>query len=413
MKKIIALFLTLAALVSLVGCSKKDSSEQSTSKVEENSIIESFQVDFGQEFTIKTGEIAKIGNEKVYFEMEKGEFLETEEESITKVYYQFTVADKTYKGVCMLFNTGEMSRWTNEPIPYDIVVLSATMDSITLIIHDIVIPDSPLTLSGNASDKITTTKLEYIETERFIVYLDVGVTVEGDLIKNIEKLMTDIEEATQLSYDAYLTGEKVIDNTLQVYYKDYRKFMNVDLERNKISIYVVNDENISAGGFRGGVILTPEDILFHNGDELTSLMHELIHCIHLSNGQDLGKTLSEGLATYITVYINDKDKNDNYTQNWRLSYAYYDKNITASNAEQLFLTENDWNAYLYGFRFMTYLTETYGIGKFNEILKEFPLSNSNSPTSEEVAKVIKEKTSNNVFVDFGNWYQKNKGKFNA
>lgn len=63
---------------------------------------------------------------------------------------------------------------------------------------------------------------------------------------------------------------------------------------------------------------------------------------------------------------------------------------------------------------MTYLAETYGVDKINEIIKAFPPKALNpSPTSEEVAKVIKEKTSNNVFVDFGNWYQKNKGKFNV
>lgn len=417
MKKLIALFLTVAMCISLVACEKRGAGAENDSSlnVDETTKIKPIQVDFGQEFTIKMGEVAKIGIDDIYFEMVDSEFLQFDGYTNTQVFYEFTAPDKTtYTGGCSFFSNSDKIEWVDQYNPYKVTLTAGTMDSITAIIENAVYPDEPLQLSGNPSDRYTTTKLEYIERERFIVYLDKGVTVEGDLIQNIEKLMADIEETTKLSFNAYLTGEKYKDDILPRYYTDYRKFEGVDPDRNKISIFVVNKEITTAFGYEGTVVITPNDILFYNGNEQTALMHELLHCLHLSNGKNPGHTMSEGYATYFTTYINEKDKNDLYNQNWRQNYSYYEKDITANNAEQLFLTESSWNSYLYGFRFMTYLAETYGVDKINEIIKAFPPKALNpSPTSEEVAKVIKEKTSNNVFVDFGNWYQKNKGKFNV
>jgi len=94
-----------------------------------------------------------------------------------------------------------------------------------------------------------------------------------------------------------------------------------------------------------------------------------------------------------------------------VNYGYYDVVITPENAEKEFLMEyeDNWNHYLYGYRFMTFLYEVYGEEVFRNILEDSTASAGEfdiSISGEAVVPIIKKNTSDTVFEEFATWLSK-------
>ncbi len=275
----------------------------------------------------------------------------------------------------------------------------------------------PLVLSGNAEDSYTTTRPEYVETDKFILYLDENITVQGNTADLISKLMQRTEEVSgftltnNIGYDSGFTffapyefyGETALDN--------------VDPENEKYHIYVVAPEKCGPCGGVGCLVLNQIDLDIAGGEGWV-LVHEYSHSLHLANGVYLGDIMTEGFATYNCAQVINNSPDIPFNFNANYNYSNYNREITPENAEAIFLEdkEDGWENYLYGYRFMTFLMEEYGKDIFKVILTDASCDAGQweyTYDAEKTLPYIKASTSEDVFVEFANWLEENKERIAA
>ena len=276
-----------------------------------------------------------------------------------------------------------------------------------------VIPE-PMVLSGNAEDEYITTKPEYVESDKVILFLAENVKVYGNTMDLIEQLIGIVEKETGL----YLENDSVYANqtgneTDWLYGQEV--FPGVDPYAEKFHVYVVEHDVCSPCAYGIGIVINPQDLEIAAGEGST-IIHEVAHCVHLLNGVQMGRTMDEGYATYITGQICDKDEEMVFNFDADMNYSHYSTELTAENAEEIFCTEkeDDWENYLYGYRFFTYLFETYGDDIFVKILNDASPQESISYASisdAEMVPYIKKHTADTVFEDFAVWLAANQARF--
>lgn len=276
---------------------------------------------------------------------------------------------------------------------------------------------APLILSGNAEDSYTTTRPEYVETDKFVLYLDENITVQGNTADLISKILQRTEEVSgftltnDIGYDSGFTffapyefyGETALDN--------------VDPENEKYHIYVVAPEKCGPCGSVGCLVLNQIDLDIAGGEGWV-LVHEYSHSLHMANGVYLDQVMTEGFATYNCGQVINNSPDIYFNFNANYNYSCYNREITPENAEAIFLEdkEDGWEDYLYGYRFMTFLTETYGEDIFRVILTDASMDAGQweySYEGEKVIPYIKANTSEDVFVEFANWLEENKDRIDA
>lgn len=274
----------------------------------------------------------------------------------------------------------------------------------------------PLVLSGNAADEYVTTKQEYVVGERIILFLDEGIKVYGDTVELLEKLIAIAEKESGL----YLENDTPFSNvkgndTDWIFGQD--AFVGVDPNGEKFHVYVVEYDVCVPCAVGYGVVLNPVDLEIADGEGYT-MIHETLHCLQMKNGVQMSSVMDEGFATYLGGRICDKDEEMNFNFDATMNYSYYDTKITKENAEEIFCAEKEdnWENYLYGFRFVTYLYETYGEEIFINILEDASPDESLSVvylTAAETVPFVKMNTSDTVFEDFAVWLEQNDARFNA
>jgi len=275
---------------------------------------------------------------------------------------------------------------------------------------------APLVLSGNAEDVYTTTKPEYIESDRFIIFMEEGITVNGNIVELLDQLMVMTEEETGLSIS---TDNGLINmnniNGANWLFGDY--FTNIDPNCSKFHIYVVSPETWGSSGTAGCVILNNIDLDIAGGEGWV-FVHEYTHALQLTNYGCMGRVMDEGFATYTCGQVVNNNPDFYFNFNADFNYAYYDREITAENAEAIFVEEktDGWEDYLYGYRFMTFLQEEYGAQVVQNILTD---ATSNEGTwacgddSSLVVPYIKAHTSEDIFTKYANWLEENKERIEA
>lgn len=275
----------------------------------------------------------------------------------------------------------------------------------------------PLVLSGNAEDSYTTTRPEYIETDKFVLYLDENITVQGNTVDLISKVMQRTEEVSgftltnDIGYDSGFTffapyefyGETALDN--------------VDPENEKYHIYVVAPEKCGPCGGIGCLVLNQIDLDIAGGEGWV-LVHEYSHSLHMANGVCLDDVMTEGFATYNSGQVINNSPDIPFNFNANYNYSNYDREITPENAESIYFEEKEdgWENYLYGYRFMTFLTEEYGEDIFKVILTDASMDAGQWEyvyDAEKTVHYIKANTSEDVFVKFANWLEENKERIEA
>lgn len=274
----------------------------------------------------------------------------------------------------------------------------------------------PLVLSGNATDEYVTTKQEYVEGERIILFLDEGIKVYGNTVELLEKLIAIAEKESGLYLENDTPFSKVKGNDTDWIFGQ-EAFMGVDPNGEKFHVYVVEYDVCVPCAVGYGVVLNPTDLEIVAGEGYT-MIHETLHCLQMKNGVQMDSIMDEGFATYLGGRICDKDEEMNFNFDATMNYSYYDTKITKENAEEIFCAEKEdnWENYLYGFRFVTYLYETYGEEIFINILEDASPDEALSVlylSAAEAVPYIKMNTSDAVFEDFAEWLAKNEARFNV
>lgn len=274
----------------------------------------------------------------------------------------------------------------------------------------------PLKLSGNPKDEYVMTEPSYVETDKFILFLDEGIKIYG----NTPELITYVMELTET--EAGLTLENEYGYICELApgpqsIMEVNDFEGVDPNCEKFHIYVVPPEKYVPCGMPGAIVLNDIDMELAAG-EGWALVHEYTHSLHAANGVNLGRIMEEGFATYVCGKVTRKDSDVPFNFNANYNYAFYDREITRDNAEDVFKEEfeDGWENYLYGYRFITFLCEEYGEEAFYNILNDATLNPPEGVEyfeNKDAIPYIKKHTSEDIFIKYGDWLVDNKEMFEA
>ena len=368
---------------------------------------------FDEEFVLKPGEILYVGREGIRISLDKIEY----DEYGTLFVYILGIDGKEITGFGFAGIEVDNQISQDEFTENRVCCIGAEEDkSVTLMITSGTEIPAPLVLSGNASDKYVTTKPEYVENDKMILFLAEGVKVYGNTMELLEKLVAIAEKESGLYMDNDTPFAERSGNSTDWLYGQ-ETFPGVDPTGEKFHVYVVSHDVCTPCALGSGVVLNPQDLEIEAGAG-DVMLHETLHCLQMLNGVQMDSIMDEGFATYMTGRICDKDEEMNFNFDATMNYSYYDRKITKENAEEIFceVKEDNWEDYLYGFRFITYLYETYGEDIFVKILKDASPQDTIAYaglSAKEVVAYIKGNTSDTVFEDFAVWLEKNKSRFSG
>lgn len=384
--------------------------QASTEVTEKPVVSKEVEVPFDTNFTLKPGESICVGQSDILLEL----LDYTYEDEMIWFSYQLTIGDKVFAGTGGGSDEVGCTITQEEFTKNRILFVSAdTTKGITMQMTADTVVASPLVLSGDGADEYVTTKPEYIVAEDFILFLDKDMKVKGDVMEQIAQIFQMVEQETGLQFKNDSRFASYTGNDDQWLYDN--AFAGVDPKREKFHIYAVADEKCSPCSLTKAIVINQMDLDIAAGEGM-AIVHELVHSVHAANGVQMNSIMDEGYATYITGQITEKSKDIPFHFDADVNYGYYDVVITPENAEDEFLKEYDdtWNYYLYGYRFVTFLHETYGEDVFLNILSdatgnagEYDVMISNA----DVIPIIKENTSDAVFEEFAKWLSANQDRF--
>ncbi|MBR4223743.1 MAG: hypothetical protein IKR73_02925, partial [Oscillospiraceae bacterium] len=236
-------------------------------------------------------------------------------------------------------------------------------------------PVEPLiTFSGSGAELVAVKNRSYYIGDRYVLYLDKGTIVPGDMPQLIERVMADLEKLYGLSY-SYRTTAPVAD---------WRKSMCIDgfyginTDKSKIDIYIAHDVDDGAVQQADGNFIQLFDTDFVQAEGVTTTVyHELSHVLRLRQGPFLGQTFEEGIGLFSEYALAKAD----FRSAWNMM-QYVDTNgyqevydasrILADPQKEfkrvtLLPRSGTQEHYHYGIRFITFLTETYGMDVIERI----------------------------------------------
>lgn len=275
-------------------------------------------------------------------------------------------------------------------------------------------------LSGNPDDTFTAESDCYAESDRVTMYFRKGVTLKGDMIKLTEKAMDDISEATGLEFNNIKVPYDERKDILDTYF-DPDVFKNIDPDGLKTNVIVTDLGNESEWADNQSIIMDQNDF---TSDNFVVLYHELSHIVQASDGIGLGGMMNEGFAVYTANKVLFNQNIPTWDAAMYLSSDNFEESLVYGG-EDTFKCDydilGDFNIetnYNYGFRFVTFLYNTYGENIFNDIIAEAekqgykdiyegdlePAVNKNT---KQLLSIIKTVTSDDVLTEFSQWYDQN------
>ena len=286
----------------------------------------------------------------------------------------------------------------------------------------------------------------YIESEKYVLFLDKDVDLPGDFVTNMDAIVDEIERQLQVSCmpeDYEYCG--VTD--MSAYYHGEDPWEDWDI-RPKMSIFIMTDEEakgyISNASSDDLVIadyaLYSEDVWNSNPEFYASefrvrfdyvdyyaIAHEMTHTITLRQ-TSLTNIWTEGIADYMSREVvnalapNYPSIGENKAEAEKYLYdAMIPEKVNADNAERIFI--DDYNEidtadrgaeYVTGRYLCQFLDETYGDDfylKYKEQIDKDGIDFGYNECTEEVrinyANALKEVFGDDVFTKFGDWCVEN------
>lgn len=277
-----------------------------------------------------------------------------------------------------------------------------------------------VTLSGEPDDTFTAENDCYAESDRVTMYFRKGVAIKGDMIKLTEKAMDDISEATGLEFNNIKLPFDERKNLLDTYFEP-NTFNNINPDSLKTNVIVTDLGNESEWSTTQSIIMDQYDF---TPDNFAVLYHELSHVVQTSDGIGLGSMMNEGFAVYTANKVLFNQNIPTWDASIYLSSYDFEESLVYGGDDSFkcdFSILGDFNIdtnYNYGFRFVTFLYNTYGENIFNDIIAEAvkqgykdiyegelePAVNKNT---KQLLSIIKTVTSDDVLTEFNQWYDQN------
>ena len=302
-----------------------------------------------------------------------------------------------------------------------------------------------VSLSGNRDDHLLTDELCCIEGDKFFLIVAAGADIPGDFADNVSLIMDRMEEETGLTFDVDWRLAGVDNSTVDYGYNPWEGFdfkdklqiyIKVDLEdvgyipcatAEFVTLYMYElfSEDVwnSVPSYRDNSWRRNDHIDYYTvAHELThSLTERYAHC---------GKILTEGCADYVAEKVIDSlaSVSPDFEGSVEVMYRNFDymveDDVTPENAEEIFRSDysdlsvaDRGDEYTLGRMVCSFLGETYG----EYFLRDYINACRNAGYSYEqfwgmlededrskLADVFKETFGDDVFVNFGRYYQAHK-----
>lgn len=275
---------------------------------------------------------------------------------------------------------------------------------------------SGLDLSKKKGEYYTTKKEEYIDTTRFIIYLQQGVKIPVDIVYRINYVMDQIEKTTG---DTFYVIERPdtdsgMQNEVELYFETAKKLLKVNSDHHKLEIIILNDNfrysSLPVGD--SGIIVDNVDADIFN--ESSHILYGLLYNLTQRHGVTMGSLDYGYIGYYIDILL---EKDNMLTSSYRASEGYKEYNIniiTEENAERIFLNHNDGNGRKIGFRMMYFITERYGKDAYQKVRKqasESPYLYGRVVPLDVISEALKKGLSKDFFEEFAKWLSENRERF--
>ena len=297
-------------------------------------------------------------------------------------------------------------------------------------------PYECLSLDGVEENHIITDDYCYIESDKYVLFLDKDVDLPGDFVVNLDAIIDEIEVQTGLSAcpDTYNTGFP----DMSVYFDEY-PWEDVDIGR-KIPIFIMVDRedegliSCACESFAVFVIYElysdefwmshfsrDEDWRLVDYIDYTTISHELTHVVTERRGK-MTNIMTEGFAEFMGLSIVSTlaDQYPSIGETNAKRYLYDNAipaPVNADNAEAVFISDyNDIShadrgaEYVTGRYFSKFLYEKFGdgfIADYFNTLDKYNYPDIYGDYDETVVtgyvEALKETYGDDVFTEFGDW----------
>ncbi len=306
------------------------------------------------------------------------------------------------------------------------------------------LPYEEVKLDGIEEHHFVSTDYCYLESEKYVLFIDKGIDLPGDFQVNVDAIIDELEKELGLSScpDTYEYCDCMID--ISIYFDGDYPWYNVGVGT-KIPIFIMADDKpegwISSATSEGAVIVMyemfSEEILnsvpyyrdnpsyINDYLDYTDIAHELTHVITERNHRTT-EIITEGIAEYmgysVIEALADEYPSIAVAQERRNLYDYsLPEKVNSENAERIFIEDymtlssaERGAQYTYGKYLFMYLYELNGSDtykKLNDKIIEMGINYDRMEYSEEevnkFATAIKELFGNDVFEKFGEWCLQN------
>lgn len=397
-------------------------SEETQVTDEAEEVVEIVEPDycFGEEMTLTRGETVNL-EEGITFTLKALDYVESTD--VYRADYIMVKDGEEFPGRYFIDCEGKTTLHTDVYNIHPVTFVSANDKEAVFVVSAAPEIPAPMEISGNAEDIYTTEDFEYIVGDRCNLYLEKGITFRGNIMEDLENVMAAVEKESGFEFYVENKYSAMRTTGIRELYFGKDPWPGVDEFHDKIGVYVVNqpERGLVSCSFGCAILITAEDFDIEK-EGIYVLAHELSHAICDKNGERLTTKLSEGFACYMGSRV--AKSLTQYPMNRQAEESYYwsfPLTLNRNTAEELFLTDfedyvNDFKEYQYGMYFMTFLYETYGDQAFHDFLQAVNQKNDEfytSATIEMQVEALKETVSENIFAEFGEWYEKNKSRFEA
>ena len=305
-------------------------------------------------------------------------------------------------------------------------------------------PYKEITLDGVADHHFVADDFCYIESDKYVVFIEKDVDIPGDFIVNVDAIVDELEKQLNVSgAPEDFTYYDVFDQS--GYYGTNNPWEGWNIG-SKIPIFLITDEeDIGYISCASGDYLVIADYAMYSEDvwnsvptyyasdfrvrndyvDYPTIAHEMTHTI-TSRHNDMTEIMTEGIADYMARTVIDALAPDYPSIAICKENAYlYDnpipEKVNSKNAEAVFI--NDYHdidhadrgaEYTCGRYLCQFLDETYGddfYSRYNDQITLDGIGYAYGNYDEEIttayANALKETFGEDVFENFGDWCVKN------
>lgn len=299
-------------------------------------------------------------------------------------------------------------------------------------------PYEGLELDGVKENHIVTTDYCYIESDKYVLFLDKDIELPGDFVNNLDAIIDEIEVETGL-IACPETGFDYDVCDLSVYFDGVNPWEGANIG-SRIPIFLLVDrENVglipcASESYAVFVLyeLYSEDYWMNNYSrdedwrrteymDYTTIAHELTHVVTLRYG-DMTNILTEGIAEYMgrSVITRLADTCPSIGETNEMRYLYDNgipAPVNADNAEEILI--DDYNEvshadrgaeYVTGRYFCQFLYEKFGdgfIADYLSVLDKYNYADVYGAYDESIVKeyveALKETYGEDIITEFGDW----------